>query len=482
LPPLLLLLKTLKNKMGYNYINRLNMNKPNILDLIKLGEGVSLEFKESYTDKIGKSICAFANASGGKIILGVKDNGQIKGFTLNNATSSKIQDIARAIDPSITVDIKAIDNIVIIKIPEGMDKPYFINGRCYLRIGSNSQQLNRAEIEEFLQDEGRVTFDKKYYPFDFKDFSKKAYLNFLSKVGIKTNLKQEQLLTNLEFLKSNKLNGAGVLLFSKDIRRYLPNAVVQCVLYKGTSSDIIDKKEFNEDLISNFENTIAYIKSKLNTEYVIKSIVRKEYLEIPEDALREALINSFAHRDYFSSAPIIVNIYIDRLEIINPFIYNSKITLNDLLKGSYPKNPFLFGFLERMDFVEKAGSGFTRIRKALKEYKLPMVKIEFSKVLFILTFKRPNLQINSYQTRVLGLDTEKERETTQTAVEKTVEKTVEKIILEITKNPKITQNELIKLTGLTRRGIEWNLQKLKARGIIKRVGPDKGGHWQVIKK
>lgn len=453
-----------------------------ILNLIKIGEGHSLEFKESYTDTIGKTICAFANATGGKILLGVTDKGQIKGFKLNNSTSSKIYDISRNIDPAIKINITSIDNLVVIEIPEGTDKPYFINGRCYLRIGSNSQQLNRAEIEEFFQTEGKITFDKKYYSFDFKDFSKSSFNSFLEKAKIKTNLKQEQLLVNLEFLKNNKMNGAGVLLFSKDIRKYLPNAVVQCVLYQGTSSDILDKREFNIDLVSNFENTIKYIKSKLNTEYVIRSITREEYLELPEEALREALINAFAHRDYFSPAPILVNIYIDRLEIINPFIYNSKITLEDLLKGSYPKNPFLFSFLERIELVEKAGSGFTRIKKALKEYKLPMVKIENSKTLFILTFKRPNLQIDSYKTRVLGIGKETVEKKVGEKVGEKVGDTELKIINLIKNNTKITYSELAKEVNIAEKNIYKNILKLKEKGIIRRIGPDKGGHWEIVKK
>ena len=84
---------------------------------------------------------------------------------------------------------------------------------------------------------------------------------------------------------------------------------------------------------------------------------------------------------------------------------------------------------------------------------LPPIKFEFDKF-FTVTFKRP----------------------------KTVEKTVEKILDAIKSNPKITQNELAEIAGLTRRGIEWNLAKLKEKGIIKRIGPAKGGYWEVIKK
>lgn len=79
----------------------------------------------------------------------------------------------------------------------------------------------------------------------------------------------------------------------------------------------------------------------------------------------------------------------------------ASITIEDLMRGSYPRNLFLFSCLERIELVEKAGSGILRIRDGLKAYKLPMADISFSKRLFIITFLRPDLQKNSYKTRVI---------------------------------------------------------------------------------
>jgi len=158
------------------------MNRSEVLDLIKVGEGYTLEFKESYTDTIGKTICAFANSSGGKIILGVKDNGEVKGFKLNNSTASKIQDIARHIDPSIVVYIDKIDNqLTMITVPEGEDKPYAHSGQYYIRIGANSQKMNRNELRNFFQNERQVLFDEKpNFDFDLdNDFNKPVYEFFI---------------------------------------------------------------------------------------------------------------------------------------------------------------------------------------------------------------------------------------------------------------------------------------------------------------
>ena len=465
------------------------MNKKELSELIKTSEGYNLEFKETLNSSIVKEICAFANASGGRIILGVKDNLEVLGYKLTNRDISRIQDIARNMDPVFSVEVEQVEELVVIYVPEGKNKPYACAQGFFVRVGANSQKLNRDEIKKFFQENGGVVFDEKFIDFDFKDFSNEAYDRFLKKAKIDNNLDYKQLLSNLGFFRNNKLNYSGILLFSKDITKYLRNATIQCVLYQGTSSTIIDKKEFSRDLLSNFEDAIKYIKSKLNTEYVIKSTYRDEYLELPEEALREALINSIVHRDYFSTAPILININIESVKFLNPVIMDLSLTVDDLMKGSYPHNMFLFSNLERIDLVEKAGSGFLRIKKAMEKYELPMANIYFSKRLFEVTFRRPDLQINSYKRRVIdGKGFEYARKDLQKDLDRDLQKDLIKlnknqkiIVAEIQKNNFITQKELSKIVGINEKNIRNNITKLKNLNIIKRVGPAKGGHWEVIK-
>lgn len=127
------------------------MNYNNLLELIKTQEGYTLEFKESLNSSIGKEMCAFANASGGKIIVGVKDDGTITGYNLTNKDKSLIQDIARNMDPSLHLTVEKVSDVAIIYVPEGKEKPYTVNGHFYLRQGANSQQLRRDEIRSLFQ-------------------------------------------------------------------------------------------------------------------------------------------------------------------------------------------------------------------------------------------------------------------------------------------------------------------------------------------
>lgn len=101
-------------------------------------------------------MCAFANANGGRILIGISDDNRIKGIKITNALKSSIQDTARNIDPGLEVALESCDDILIIHVPEGEEKPYSANGKFYLRIGANTQQLKRDEIRKFFQQEGLV--------------------------------------------------------------------------------------------------------------------------------------------------------------------------------------------------------------------------------------------------------------------------------------------------------------------------------------
>jgi len=181
---------------------------------------------------------------------------------------------------------------------------------------------------------------------------------------------------------------------------------------------VLDRRDFNEDLISSIDRAMNFLKQYIPLRYEMTGEPRrKEIPEIPYEALREAIINTVAHRDYFEKGTNIANL------------------------------------LHRAGYIEKMGTGINKMKKLISKAGLLPIIFEFD-TFFTVTFRRP----------------------------KTVEKTVEKILDAIKSNPKITQNELMKVIGLTRRGIEWNLAKLKEKGIVKRIGPAKGGYWEVIKK
>ena len=454
------------------------MDKKEIMFLISEGEGFNLEFKESLSSDLAKEICAFANATGGKVLLGISDDKQIKGIEITNRLKSQIHDMVRNLDPKLEVSLETFANILIINVPEGKNKPYSANGKFYVRQGTNSQQLTREEIREFFQKEGKISFDEKPNE-KFKlntDFNNESFEIFLEKSKISPLLGKDEILKNLELLENRKLKNAGVLLFCNKVTKFFLNAQITCALFLGEDKvNILDKKEFEADLYSNYNNVLAYIKSKLNTEYVIKTAgPREEKLELPEEALREALLNAIVHRDYFSNAEIQVYIFKDRLEIVNPGGLVPGIKFSDLGKKSLSRNKLLFGMLSRMNLVEKAGTGILRIRSAMKDYKLEVPKIETDKNWFTITFKRPDLQKESYEQRFYGKISPKK------SPRKIPEK-YQKIIEAIKENPYLPRRELSIILNETEETIQSRLRKLAKDRLIRRVGPDKGGHWEVLR-
>ena len=213
--------------------------------LIEQGEGYNLEFKEAYSKNIAKDICAFANANGGRIILGVSDRGVVKGIQISNSLRSEIQDLARNFDPPLNIVLEPFGNIVIINVPEGVNKPYSTGGKFYLRYGTNSQQLGRDEIREFFQKEGLVLFDEKpNFDFDLdRDFDEYKFESFLKLSNISPVLDKSGILENLFLLKDGRLKNAGVLLFCRRVTKFFRQATVTCVLYQGqTKYKILDRK------------------------------------------------------------------------------------------------------------------------------------------------------------------------------------------------------------------------------------------------
>ncbi|OPY86291.1 MAG: hypothetical protein A4E72_01711 [Syntrophus sp. PtaU1.Bin208] len=182
---------------------------------------------------------------------------------------------------------------------------------------------------------------------------------------------------------------AGAWLLAKDIRKFTISADVACALFLGSDKvRILDRRNFEHDVYSMIDEVVVYILSKINVEYIIKHVKREERPELPEEALREAVVNALAHRDYRSTANVQVYIFKDRVEIVSPGGLPAGMTEADLGIKSIPRNPLLFGMLHRMEAVEHIGSGIKRIRNLCREYGVAEPRIEVAEHWFTVIFPR----------------------------------------------------------------------------------------------
>ena len=373
------------------------MKKSEIRELIEQGEGYFVEFKKDIGQGLDREMVAFANSSGGKIVIGVADNGKVIGCTLDNSVRSRVQDIANNCDPRISIRLETVKyerkNLLIISVEESRDKPVRCSKGFFLREGPNSQKLSRNEILALAAGAGKFKFDMQgCRTFNYPDeFEETKWRQFLEKTGISSSGGRENLLINLGLAEDRtgyRLTNAGVLLFGKNIEHHIRHSFVTCVLYRGiTKTKILDRKDFKSDLLSNYQDAFRFLQQHLRLEYIIEDGgPRKEVSEIPLEVLREALLNAIVHRDYYEEgAGILVEIYDDRVEITDPgrlLFDKSKFG-----KLSVARNPVIFDIFHRLGLTERIGSGIGRMREAMAAQGL---EIEFDPgSFFIVALARP---------------------------------------------------------------------------------------------
>ncbi len=461
------------------------MDKDELNMILKGGEGYKIEFKEGIGSP-EKELVAFANSSGGRIFFGVTDDGEIKGIKTTNKLKSRIQDMARNCRPEIKISIEALDDVLIIHVREGVDKPYECSSGFYKRIGPNSQKMTRDEIIDFFKSEGKIRFDeltelKFKYP---KDFDRNKLSRFLELAGLSKSIRQDKRLLTLGVAEKQEgkmyFNNAGVLFFAKEPQRFVPWSVFTVVLFKDDAGvDIIDRKEVTGSLFEIVEEVMRFVKLYSKVAYRFTGMPQRENVyEYPFEAIREAVINSVMHKDYFEHGHNnILRFLPDRIRIENYWQKPANFVLGETV---FRRNHILADLFARIHFGEKLGTGFERISEICKKENAPFPKIEFNENYFYVTFG----QSHDYLTLAR----------TETAAEGWYEKWYEKwyeqgltereiqVLREIKKESTISIKRLSEVLGIYPSAVQKHVVKLKEKGALKRVGPAKGGHWEVMEK
>ena len=380
------------------------MTRDHLHDLIAQGEGPELEFKQSPSKNLGRELCAFANSGGGTLLIGISDRGRIVGVDNHNRARSRIQSVARSADPPIRIDIDKVGDILRVTVPAQSHQPYSFRGRFFRRDGATSQQMSTAEIEDLFYAAGRLHFDKTPCPaFTIeRDIDGEAWTRFTRRAKIPQSMDRIAALLNLGLIDArHHVTHAGAWLMARDIRTVTTSAHVSCALFLGRSkSRILDRRDFHRDIPSMIDDSAAWILSKINVGMVIRGMRREELPELPEEALREALANAVAHRDYRSPANVQVHVFKDRVEIVSPGGLPAGMTEADLGTKSVPRNPLLFGMLYRMDIVENIGSGIRRIHDLCREHGAPRPAIDVSDHWVTVTFPRADQEDDNGDCRL----------------------------------------------------------------------------------
>ena len=382
--------------------------------LIQEGEGTTLEFKEKLSSAFARGLVGLANAIGGRILLGVRDDGTVIGFRDSNSLRARIQDIARNCDPPVQVHAEPVGTVIAVHVRESTSKPVQCSEGFFLRQGAVTQKLGRDEIRDMFRLEGTVRFDLAPCPrFDYpNDFDRGKFDAWLGLSGITGQPRVEDVLVNIG--AAERANGtllfrnAGVLFFAKNLRHFFSQAYITCLLARGTDKvHILDRKDFDGGIVADIEDALRFVERNTRTAYRIEGLRRNNIPEYPTNALREAITNAVMHRDWFiDGANVFVEIYADRIEVVSPGSLPRGLQLADLGSRSIRRNALIADLLHHIDFIEKAGTGIRRIRNEARAQGCPEPKFE-ANGFFTATF-RPNPEVRAsadvYSARHVTMD------------------------------------------------------------------------------
>lgn len=307
-------------------------------------ENKDIEFKRKWNDEYLKTLCAFANADGGVMFVGMDDDGnpvEIKDLKklledLPNKIKNKLGILA-------SVSLEKVRGKEVIKIEvHPSDVPVSYNGKFYLRTGSTVQEINGNELVRFILKKQNLTWDALPSEAGIDEIDEKTVEKFkklakerLPEISEEDSI--EKILQNLELLKDGKLTNAGVLLFGRNPQKYLSNVGARAGRFK-TPIDIVDTVDVRGNLFEQLDGLMDAIKKHISMRFEIEGIERKDVWDYPLPALREAIINALIHRDYLEPGDIQIKIYDDKIWFWNPGKLPEGLTV-DMLKREHPSIP-----------------------------------------------------------------------------------------------------------------------------------------------
>lgn len=375
------------------------MTVSNLDVLVQQGEGATLAFRESLSSSFAHELVAMANTTGGKILLGVRDDGAVTGVTDSHAVSVRIQEIARDCDPPVKALVESLDGVVAVHVRESDSKPVQCSDGFFQRTGAETRKLSRDELTGFFRTDGEARFDLSPCPrFSYpEDFDREKFDAWFGRSNIADPSSVEDVLVEIGAATRARsqllFRNVGVLFFAKNVQRFVSEARISCLVAKGDDkSHIIDRKNFAGGILADIENAMHFIKRNTPTSYRIEGLVREDVPEYPPRALREAITNAVVHRDwFFTGANISVELYTDRIDVISPGALPKGLTLAYLGDKSIRRNPLIADLLHRIDFIKNAGSGIQRMRYEAKGRNCPEPEIDVGR--FVTVTFRPNPDI-----------------------------------------------------------------------------------------
>lgn len=455
------------------------MKPQEVSQLIQQGESETLELKRSLGElrEIIETVGAFANASGGTILVGLSPRKEIIGAqigtdTLESLANTIKQNTDPAVLPSIfTVQVKG-KQVIILQIEESSVKPVLAYNKPFKRVGCSNHILSSSEMAKLVLESDSTSWDAGIVErIDLSLIDDQIVQKFLTTAVQERNLNIEpqtsipEALKKLGLLKGGKLTRAADLLFGKRPQGEFLQAQVRCARFKGTKPlDFLDMQVIEGNLIDQVTETMRFIQKNINLSAEIKGLQREEKWEYPLPAVREAVVNAICHRDYRDPGNVQVRIFDDRLEVWNPGLLPGDLSIEDLKRPhvSRPRNKLIAHAFFLIKYIEQWGTGTIRMMEACRTADFPEPEFAEMSGTFVVNFHK--LRFTEEYLEKLGL-TERQRR----AVEY------------VRAKGRITNREYVELTGVSSRTATRDLIDLVKKGILRQHGRGKGSYFELTR-
>jgi ATP-dependent DNA helicase RecG len=444
-------------------------------------ESSTVEWKSSFpeNEQIVRIVVGFCNRFGGKLVIGVANNGEIIGVDENVAEKQMeyldkmiYESSAPPIIPLVHTQRFGENIVLLIEVSAGMNKPYYIKSLgmekgAFIRLGRSTMKANADMIEELKWSSRGLHFDlTSLHHGTVEDLDRSAIEDFF---GIHKGTKKnsvDAILSSFSIVhEEHKIKYptvAGELLFGKHPGKYLPEAFIICSRFCGTTGrTALATQDCIGTLFEQFEMAYAFILKHLDRSFVIRGKKREERLEIPEIAIRETLLNAIVHRNYHIQAPIKVALYDNRIEIFSPGDFPGPINASNLLSGlTYIRNPGISRIFRQAKYIEKLGSGFHNLFYSYDNWKL----------------KKPEVfEGENYIKCVLPREKVKILEGTEDVVEE------ENILNLFNRVEELSISDVIAALGFPRATAGRRLKSLVKADKLKKIGSGKATSYRIVK-
>lgn len=360
------------------------MEAVELLEILGRGEDSRHQFKENFNNAnaLAAEMVAFANSQGGKIIIGVSDDGDITGLSqddvarlnqlISNAASQSVKPPVNPLTENVRTDQGLV---MVILVPEGLNKPYMDNqGRIWVKSGADKRQVtSREEMQRMFQAAGLVYADELPVPgvtlanLDMEAFDQYYEQRYGGKID-ELDIDLRTLMNNLGLARGQEINLAGLLLFGKAPQQFKPAFLTKAIVYPGPEIDadrFLDNEDIAGNLASMYRNMFAFVQRNLHRVQGEQGVNQPGTLEVPQIVLEELLVNALVHRDYFISAPIRLFIFSDRIELVSPGHLPNHLTPEQVRSGlSNMRNPRLASHASHILPYRGLGTGIPRAIKA----------------------------------------------------------------------------------------------------------------------